>query len=66
MTYILSLYNTGGIQWKEENIDLDFLLKLYPAQVVIRLWENFKPVVEVIRVRTGNPDRARRGLGLST
>ena len=56
MTYVLSVYNTVGVQWKEENIDLDFLLKLYPPQVVIRLWENFKQVIEDIRIRTGNPE----------
>jgi len=56
LTYILSVYNMVGIYWKEENVDLDFLLKLYPANAIIRMWESFEPVIQEIRKITGYPD----------
>jgi hypothetical protein len=58
-TYIGSIYNNLGVLFKEENVDPDFLLKLYPANSIIGMWEQFEPVIQMIRERNRTPNHWR-------
>jgi len=51
-TYIMSLYNMAGLLLKEKEVDPDLIFLLYPPHVVIRLWEQFEPVIQSLRERT--------------
>ncbi len=58
-TYIASIYNNMGVLYKYEDVDPEFLFELYPASAIIRLWEQFEPVIQVIRGRTQNPNHLK-------
>ncbi len=51
-TYIMSIYNLVGILLQEEEADPELIFQLYPPHVIIRLWENFEPVIQGLRGKT--------------
>jgi hypothetical protein len=54
--YIVNTFNIAGLLYQEENTDLDLLFHLYPPNSIIRLWEQYSPVIIDLRHRMANPD----------
>ena len=52
--YIMRVYGLGGI-YLQEGADPDLLFKLYPLSAIIPLWEQFEPIIMVIRERNNDP-----------
>jgi len=53
--YIWRVYNLAGILLKEKVADVDLILKLYPAQSVISVWEQFEPIFRDRREKRNHP-----------
>ena len=49
-------YNAVGILLQENMVSADIIFKLYPAQSIIGLWEQFLPLTERARERINKPD----------
>ena len=52
--YIMRDFGLAGIHL-QEGADPDLLFKLYPLSAVIPLWEQFEPIIMVIRERLNDP-----------
>lgn len=53
--YIMRQYSMAGILLKENMANADLIYQLYPAQAVIRLWEQFEPVILDVREKRNSP-----------
>jgi len=53
--YIMRIYNLAGILLKEKVADVDLIFQLYPANAVIRMWEQFEPIIRNRRERLRHP-----------
>ena len=53
--YIMSINNLAGLLLKEKEADPDLIFQLYPAASVIRIWEQFEPIVRNMREKRKYP-----------
>ncbi len=53
--YIQRTFSLAGILLKENMADADLIFQLYPASAVIRIWEQFEPVIQNARKRRNYP-----------
>jgi len=54
--YLLNLYSSVGILYKDGIISLDWIFQLYPPYTTIGIWEQFEPYIDKARITMNDPD----------